>query len=388
MPWKVSHVMNERMGFIVRLESGERMTDLCREYGISRKTGYKFWERYREYGPSGLFDESRRPDRLARRLPAELKEFIIQSKLIHPTWGAKKLRVELERARQGVRIPTVGTIHCWLDENGLVKKRKRRRPSWSGFYCNKDAKSENPNEVWCADFKGEFKMGSGKYCYPLTISDHYSRYLIGCEGLDRPTYYASRGVFEAAFRAYGLPKAIRTDNGQPFATSRGLLNLSRLSIWWLRLGIKIDRTERGHPEQNGRHERMHLTLKQETTRPAGANLLQQQERFDAFVDEYNNRRPHEALDMKCPADIYAQSTRQYSEELPELEYPLHDIVRVVSPGGTVPFVGKNKAFFLGSAFVGQKIGLRELKDDKWIVSFMNLNLGYVDAKNCRFETVV
>lgn len=386
MPWKVSHVMNERMKFVMRLENGERMTDLCEELGISRKTGYKFLQRYRDAGPIGLLDESRRPHTLARKFPEEIKQHVIQAKKEHPTWGSKKLYVELEQQNGGIKLPCGGTIHAWLDQNGLVKKRGRKRYK-SDLHRSVGGVSNEPNDIWCADFKGEFRVGDGRYCYPLTISDHYSRYLISCEGLESTNGLGSRGVFEFAFRQYGLPSAIRTDNGSPFAC-RGLGGLSKLSIWWLRVGIKIERIEPGHPEQNGRHERMHLTLKQETTRPAGKNLLRQQERFDGFVDEYNTKRPHEALDMKVPAEIYKPSVRLYPEEIPEPEYPLHDIVRVVSPGGLVSFIGRNRAFHLGVALSGEKVGLRELENNKWLVSFMNLDLGYLDGEKCIFEPTI
>jgi len=386
MPWKESHVMNERMNFVVRIESGERVKDLCEEYGISRKTGHKFLQRYREYGPLGLFDESKRPHRLARKYPDEIRARVIQSKKDHPTWGAKKLYVELNKLEGILKLPCEGTMHSWLDQNGLVKKRGRKRYK-SDLHRVIGGVSKSPNDVWSADFKGEFRVGNGKYCYPLTISDHYSRYLVSCESLESPNGIGGRRVFDEAFRQYGLPNAIRTDNGTPFV-GRGLGGLSRLSIWWLKLGIKIQRIEPGHPEQNGRHERMHLTLKQETTRPSGKNLLQQQERFDDFIEEYNTKRPHEALGMKVPAKVYKPSVKEYPRETPEPEYPFHDIVKTVSPGGSVSFVGRNKAFFLGSALSGEKVGLRELKDNKWLVSFINLDLGYLDGKKCVFKPII
>lgn len=386
MPWKVSYTMNERMKFVMRLDGGERMKDLCEEFGISRKTGYKFLQRYKEYGIEGLFDESRRPHVLARQFPEEIKQYVIQAKKGHPSWGAKKIHVELKRRDSGVKLPCGGTIHAWLDQNGLVKKRGRRRYR-SELHRVVGGVSNEPNDIWCADFKGEFCVGDGRYCYPLTISDHHSRYLISCEGLESTKGLGSRWVFESAFRRYGLPSAIRTDNGVPFA-SKGLGGLSKLSVWWLKLGVGIQRIEPGHPEQNGRHERMHLTLKQETTRPPGRNLLQQQERFDNFTDEYNTKRPHEALEMKVPAEIYKPSTRKYSEELVEPEYPLHDITRVVSPGGLVSFIGRNKAFHLGVALSGEKVGLRELDDNKWLITFANLDLGYLDGEKCTFEPII
>ena len=385
MPWRVSHVMNERMRFVVRLQEGERMTDLCREFGISRKTGYKFRQRYREFGPGGLFDESRRPLRPANETPEEIKRLILALKRERPTWGAKKLRSVLEQGHPGIRLPVLSTIQLLLAKNGLVKRQRRRRHR--GLFFQKQwTESSAPNEVWSADFKGQFRMGNGAYCYPLTISDHYSRYLISCEGLDSTNVLAAKGVFESAFRQHGLPRVIRTNNGPPFATT-GIAGLSRLSVWWMRLGIGIERIEPGHPEQNGRHERMHLTLKQHATRPPAGNLLQQQERFDDFVEEYNSVRPHEGLDMRRPADLYSRSRRDYPDSLPDPEYPLHDMVRGVSNVGKVHLIGRSKDFFIGAALGGQKLGLRETEEGRWLVTFMDMDLGYVDEKTRSFEPI-
>lgn len=388
MPWRVRDVMNERMRFVVRLEAGEKMTDLCLEFGISRKTGYKFWQRYKEQGPDGLFDESRRPARLARQTAEAIRQEILGLKKEHPTWGSKKLHAKLVRRHDGVKIPCRGTIHLLLDRHGLVKRRKRRRSNAGEYWTTALPQSNKPNDVWCADFKGQFQMGNDKYCYPLTITDHYSRYFIGCEGLENTRAGSARCVFEAAFREYGMPLAICTDNGSPFASS-GFAGLTRLSVWWLRLGINIYRIEPGHPEQNGRHERLHLTLKQETTRPAGSNLLQQQERFDAFLETYNNERPHEAIEMKYPAEVYQPSIRKFPTDMQPLVYPLHDIVRTVSDDGFVSLKGSSgKAFYLGGAFAGENVGLRELDDYKWIVTFMSMDLGHFDIKTCNFQPLL
>jgi len=387
MPWKVSHVMNERMRFVVRLEEGERMTDLCRDFGISRKTGYKFLKRYQAYGAKGLYDEPRRPFRLARAYPESLKQYLYEVKRKHPTWGSKKLRVELGKRWRGTKFPCAGTLHAWLSEAGMVKKRKRRRAS-SDLNRVAGAESKEPNDIWCADFKGEFRTGDGKYCYPLTITDHFSRYLIGCEGLESVKSIGARQVFEEVFRRYGLPQAILTDNGVPFASPRGLGGFSQLSVWWIRLGINIQRIEPGQPQQNGRHERMHLTLKQETARPAKANILQQQERFNDFLEEYNCCRPHEALEMKYPNDLYRPSIRAYPERLTPLEYPLHDIVRTVSPGGQLSLWKRNRSVYLCKALAGERIGLRELSNSKWLISFANIDLGWVDAKRGSFEPMI
>ncbi len=384
MPWKESHLMNERMRFVVRLESGERMTDLCQEFGISRKTGYKFWERYQAQGPEGLFDISRRPLNSPYRTPDAIVKLIIDLKHEKSTWGAPKIREYLARRHSGIRLPTMGTIHCILKRNGLVKRRKIR-PRSSGLITKSGVRqSSSPNELWCADHKGEFKVGDGRYCYPLTVSDHYSRYLLGCEAMETTKFGATKAACEWIFREYGMPKAIRTDNGPPFGHPSGLFGLSRLTVWWMRLGISIERIEPGHPEQNGRHERMHLTLKQSTTRPAASNILAQQEKFDAFREEFNQERPHEALDMETPSTVYSKSDRSFPDVLPEPEYPLHDITRSVGSTGLVSMTRHNEAFYLAQTLAGETVGLREEDEYMWKISFMNYDLGVYDAKTRRF----
>jgi transposase InsO family protein len=382
MSWKVSDRMSERMGFVLRLKAGERMTDLCREFGISRKTGYKFWDRYQRYGGAGLFDERRCPIRVPRRTSDEIQELILAAKASHPTWGAKKLREVLGDEHPGIRLPVRSTIDVLLGRHGLVKRRKRRRKTPD--YSQQLQSCGAPNELWCADFKGQFQLGNRAWCYPLTISDQFSRYLIGCEGLEDTRGDRARAVFEAVFREQGLPDWMRTDNGAPFA-STGLLGLTRLSVWWLRLGIRHERIEPGHPEQNGRHERIHLTLKQETTRPSGKNLLQQQERFDRFREEYNHKRPHEALNMNRPANLYSRSARPYPEILPEPDYPLHDRTLRVRSCGHLNLGQRGLTFFLSYALAGERVGLREVEGDRWLVSFLHLDLGHFDMRTTRFE---
>ena len=382
MPWKVSDVVSERMRFILRLESGERMTDLCREFGISRKTGHKILNRYQASGAKGLEDQSRAPRTIRHRTPKELRQAIIAFKQEHPTWGPKKLKVELERQTPGVRFPACSTIGSILARAGLVNKRRRRRGIPT--YPHGLRRSEAPNDVWSADFKGQFRLGNRAYCYPLTIKDHFSRYLIGCEGMEGPEGPGTRCAFDEAFRRYGLPHTIRTDNGTPFASPRSIAGLSRLSVWWLKLGILPERIEPAHPEQNGRHERFHLTLKLETARPPKANFLQQQERFDDFLEEYNNARPHEALDMKRPAEVYEPSTRAYPNSEPEPEYPLHDEERRIAASGHV-YMDRHKGIFVSSVLAGEHVGLREIEDDRWILTFCRLHLGHVDLRSRRFE---
>src|SRR5262245_15369272 len=295
MPWKECHVEDERLRFVARLLDGESMATLCGEFGISRKTGYKIYARYKHWGIRGLTDRSRRPYRHANQLPQALERQILAMKRHYPAWGAPKIRERLRRQGLGLRCPAISTVHAVLDRHGLVQRRRRRRAKAEGTTLSWPTQ---PNALWCADYKGEFMLANRRYCFPLTITDFASRYLLMCEALatTRETY--AFPVFERVFHEFGLPAAIRTDNGVPFASPNALYGLSRLSVWWLRLGIRIERIRPGHPEQNGRHERMHLTLKTEATKPAAANVLQQQARFDVFVDRYNEDRPHQALGMK------------------------------------------------------------------------------------------
>jgi transposase InsO family protein len=264
MPWKESSVMDERLRFVARLLEGEAMSLLCREFGISRKTGYKIFDRYKDHGLEGLTDRSRRPVRYANQLPHQLETAIVRAKQEKPHWGARKIRELLVRHLAGeVRVPAKSTIHAVLDRHGLVKPAIRRRHATGTTLSLGQA----PNDLWCADYKGEFKLGNKSYCYPLTVTDHASRYLLLCEALQSTREDLAFTAFERLFRERGLPAAMRSDNGVPFASANALFNLSRLSVWWLRLGIAIERIKPGRPQQNGRHERMHLTLKQETTRP-------------------------------------------------------------------------------------------------------------------------
>jgi transposase InsO family protein len=378
MPWKESVLMNERLKFVGRLLQGEKMAELCREFGISRKTGYKFWDRYRKVGLFGLTDRVRKPYRYANQLPVQVEEEILRIKREKPSWGAPKIREILKRRYPEAHTPAKSTIHCILDRHGLVTRRKRRRFKLQGTPL---VSTHTPNDLWCADFKGEFTLGDRRYCYPLTITDYSSRNLLACEALESVGESASFDVFERTFKTFGLPKAIRTDNGVPFSSARALFGLSRL-VWWLRLGIAVERIKPGNPQENGRHERMHLTLKKEATRPAGDNLLQQQEKFDAFIEEFNSQRPHQALDMKFPSELYALSPRPYKEPQ-DLEYPFHDRTVTITHCGRI-CIGKMKIHF-SHVFAGQDVGLVEENDGIWLVSFMDYDLGYFDETSRRFD---
>jgi transposase InsO family protein len=375
MPWKECSVMDERLRFVSRLLDGESMTDVCREFGISRKTGYKIFDRYKECGLEALTDRSRRPVRYANQLPSQIEGLIVTLKREKPHWGARKIRELLLRRLDGdVRVPAKSTIHAVLHRHGLVKAigRPRRRACGTGL-----STGAAPNDLWCADYKGEFKLGNGQYCYPLTVTDHASRYLLLCEALESTREDLAITAFEQLFQERGMPAAIRSDNGVPFASANSLFNLSKLSVWWLRLGISIERIKPGHPQQNGRHERMHLTLKKETTRPPGRNSLQQQARFDAFTQEFNAERPHEALQMKCPADVYSASPRLY-RGLPEVHYPLHERDVMVTACGRICM--HRKRINISTVLAGQRVGIKEVDEGIWIVSFMHYDLGYIDLE--------
>jgi transposase InsO family protein len=279
-----------------------------------------------------------------------------------------------------VPVPARSTVHAVLDRHGLVEHARARRPRATGTPLSAPAA---PNELWCCDFKGEFRLGDGRLCYPLTVTDQVSRYLLMVEALEGTAEGPVITAFHRLFEERGLPRAIRSDNGVPFA-GRGLYGLSRLSVWWLRLGIALERIKPGKPQQNGRHERMHLTLKQDTTRPAAANSLAQQARFDAFVAEFNGVRPHEALALKTPAELYAASPRPFTG-LPELAYPLHDLDVGPSASGAICLHGR--PIFIASALGGQRLGLREVDVDVWLVSFMHYDLGYVDLETRSLQTI-
>jgi len=373
--------MDERLRFVARLLEGEKMAPLCAEIGISRKTGYKIFERYKDCGVAAFTDRSRRPYRQANRLPPQLEAVIVRLKREYPGWGAPKIREKLRRQSTAPHLPATSTVHAVLDRHGLVHHRRRRRHAAQGTALSRPT---DPNALWCADYKGEFMLGNRRYCYPLTITDFASRYLLTCEALSTTQEQFAFTVFERTFKDFGLPHAIRTDNGVPFASAHALYGLSKLAVWWLRLGIELQRIAPGHPEQNGRHERMHLTLKTEATKPAALNSLQQQMRFDTFVHRYNHERPHQALDMQTPATRYAPSTRPY-EGLDELEYPSHDWTAVITACGRICY--QRRKINVSQVFAGQRVGVKQVSEHIWLVTFMDYDLGYFDDETCRLEPI-
>src|SRR6202165_1426266 len=327
MPWQECRKVDERLRFVARLLDGEKIAGLCREFDVSRQTGYKIYARYKDCGLEGLTDRSRRPYRQANRLPFQVESLIVQLRKEHPSWGAPKIREKIKRRRLGIALPAISTVHAVLDRHGLVTRGRRRnhyKAEGTGL-----SRPDHPNDLWCADYKGEFMLADRRYCYPLTITDFASRYLLCCEALETTQERYAVTVFDRAFKALGLPKAIRTDNGVPFASPHALFGLSKLAVWWLRLGIHLERIKPGHPEQNGRHERMHLTLKKEAVAPAAENFLQQQGRFDDFIRDYNQERPHQALNMRYPAELYAPSARPYTGP-PEQQFTCPDLTVTVT----------------------------------------------------------
>ncbi len=373
--------MDERLRFVARLLDGEKMAVACREFGISRKTGYKIFNRYKEFGVRGLEDRSKSAYRHPNKLPFQIEKAIIRIKQEHKSWGAPKIRDKLVKEFPIIKPPAVSTIHVVLDRHGLVKRRKRKRHKAKGTALSE---ALTPNALWCADFKGQFRLGNRKYCYPLTITDQHSRYLLPCQGVESTKEATAFEVFERTFKDFGLPSAIRTDNGIPFASPHALFGLSRLSLWWLQLGISIERIKPGHPQQNGRHERMHLTLKKEATKPASYNFLQQQERFDDFIEVYNNERPHQGLGGLYPGELYTPSARDFFQPQ-EPEYPLHDRTIKVTRCGRI-CIGRRK-INLSTVFAGQYVGVREVADEVWLVSFLDYDLGFFDRELDKVEPV-
>lgn len=371
--------MEEKLRFIFDYEQSERsMTDLCQSYGIARETGYVWVRRYRSAGLEGLVERSRAAKRHPNQTPGEIEQMVLELRQAHMNWGPRKLKRLLERDEPGRVWPAASTIGVLLRREGLVVARRKRRRT--AAYAEPLAHADGPNRVWCADFKGWFRTGDGERIDPLTISDAYSRYLLRCQAVEKTDTMRIQGIFEAAFREYGMPQAIRTDNGTPFA-SPAIAGLSRLAVWWMKLGIVPERIEAGHPEQNGRHERMHRTLKQETAMPPADNRKQQQQRLERFRQEYNQVRPHEALAMQTPASVYASSVRNFPRDLPEPEYPDTMLVRSVRRQGA--FHWKKQDVFLSEVLWGERIGLLPQDDDWYTIYFAQFPIARFDSRQSR-----
>lgn len=375
MPWKETGPMEERMKFMAIYLSGERsMSELCEAFGISRKTGYKWVKRYEEQGLKGLEALSRAAWSHPHAVTPEIEAAIVQLKHQRPRRGPKKLLWSLQQQWPEVRWPVASTIGTILKRHGLVRLRRRSRKSPP--YEHPFAGLDRPNAVWSADLKGWFMTGDGLRCEPLTMTDNYSRFLLRCQRVSPARYETIQPIFADAFYEYGLPEAIRTDNGAPFATTT-VGGLSRLSIWWIKLGILPERIRPGKPHQNGRHERMHRTLKQETASPPHATERRQQAAFDRFRQEYNHDRPHEALGQRPPASLYLPSPRAYPDVLPEMTYPDDMQVRWVKSQGDISWKGHH--VYLAAILAGELIGLRQIADDCWDIYFGPIRLAQLDT---------
>jgi putative transposase len=381
MPWRQTSPMDQKMQFIADyLRQTLSIVALCELYGVSRKTGYKWIERYLKHGPLGLEERSRQPHSSPHQTPRHVVEAFIELRRHHPAWGAKKLLSILQKRHPSWPLPARSTVCDILRRNGLVPKTRHRRHI--GHPGKPTSQILAPNEVWSADFKGHFKTGDGRYCYPLTVADGYSRCLLGCQALSSTRVPEAKPVFTRLFKEFGLPKRIRTDNGVPFATNT-LARLSQLSAWWVRLGILPEFIEPGKPQQNGRHERMHRTLKAETTRPPAATRRAQQHKFDRFRQEFNFERPHEALDMHTPASRYEVSPREMPTQLPPLEYPDRFEVRYVSANGGIRW--NHQWVNVSHTCAGAYVGLEEIDDGIWNVYFGPLKLGRLLERHMRIE---
>jgi transposase InsO family protein len=371
--------MGERLRFVHEALRGEEtMAALCRDFLISRETGYKWLERFELLGAAGLQDRSRRPHRAGLARSEEVVSAALALKRAYPLYGPKKLRARLSALHPDWSVPAASTIGGWLDRAGLVERRKARRRCPP--YTQPFAKVTGPNDVWSVDFKGWFKTGDGRRCDPLTVKDVYSRYLLACRAVAQPDHAHVQPRFEVLFREFGLPQAIRSDNGPPFATI-GAAGLSKLAVWWIKLGIQPERIEPGKPEQNGRHERMHETLKQAVADPPARSWQVQQAALERFRREYNEERPHEALRQKTPASFYRRSERRYPCRLREPEYDAQSAVRRVRGNGTIKWAGD--LIFVSEALSGEPIGITETISGDWQLHYAAFELGYIDRHTRR-----
>jgi putative transposase len=381
MPWRETCAMNERMSFIVEAARGdETMSELCARYGISRKTGYKWVARHRGEGAEGLRERSRAPLVHGLARDGALVGRVLELRGQWPSWGPRKLRAKLGMLHPDWALPAASTIGDWLRREGLTRGRsvRRRCPPYTQPFRAITA----ANDVWSVDFKGWFRTKDGARCDPLTVSDAFSRYVLACQVVGRPDETHVRPVFDRLFCEYGLPLAIRSDNGPPFATV-GAGGLSVLAVWWLKLGIGCERIEPGKPEQNGRHERMHGTLKAETAVPPATTVAAQQVRFDEFRRVFNEERPHEGLEQQLPAWLYAASPRVYPRALREPEYEAAAAVRRVRSTGQIKWGGE--MVFISEVLIGEPVGITETAAGDWRVCYGPIELGFIGRKTKRLS---
>lgn len=380
MPWKARSALQERREFVAEWQKGEEsVAELCRRYEVSRQTGYEWIGRFQREGGSGLLERSRAPHHHPQAVAAGVREQVLELRERHGLWGPKKLRAYLEREQPEQDWPAESTIGEWLQAEGLSRRRTRHRhtPRQSAPLAH----ATEANSVWCCDFKGWFVLGDGRRCDPLTITDAYSRYLLRCRAVEKTDQERVRAVMESVFRENGLPERMRSDNGPPFA-SPAPGGLSPLAVWWIRLGIEPERIAPGHPEQNGRHERMHLTLKQATADPPAYTWDQQQRRFLEFQTEFNQIRPHEGLEYRRPADLYSPSPRAYPACLPEVVYPEGWLLRTISPGGQIRW--RSEYVFISRVVAGEVVGLELVDEDLYEIRFGRVLLGWLDNTSAMF----
>jgi putative transposase len=370
MPWRESTMSKERMQFVAAFKAGEgSMSELCRAFGIQRKTGYKWVKRFEDEGPGGLEERSRKPLRSGTAVPDDVVSVIIDARRTHPRWGPKKLRVLLAEQLPGARLPSRSTIASILKRHGLAAplRRRKRVPRFNDPF----ELVNGPNSVWSIDFKGDFRLGDGTQCYTLTVTDNFSRMILRCQVVESTSTQAVKPVMESAFREFGVPRAIRMDNGPPFA-ARGAAGLTELTVWFIRLGIIPERIKPGRPDQNGRHERMHRTLKEATASPPAECISAQQRRYAAFVHEFNHERPHEAIGMRRPAQVYRRSPRELPDVLPEVTYDRDLLTSKVSKG-TAYF--RNTKVFVSLALHEQNVAAELHEPGVLLVWFSFLPLG-------------
>ncbi len=384
MPWKETDVMNLRTEFVLRALRGvEPFGELCREYEISRKTGYKWKERFLEQGLDGLADRPRKPRSSPSQADEETVCRIVQLKMSHSSWGPKKIRALYGRSYPDAELPSESSFKRILGKAGLVQHRRRRRPEEQGGRVENRILAEEPNQVWTVDFKGWWYTLDRRRFEPLTIRDDFSRYLLCAQALENSKTATVREQFSRVFRKYGLPRVIRSDNGSPFAASQSPLGLSRLSAWWLALGIDLDRIKPGRPDQNGGHERMHRDIAIEVESEAEVNVIQQQATLDVWRQTFNEERPHEAIGMQVPSDLYQPSARRFDPSAMELEYPASHLRRKVGSGGTIKLQGI--CIGISTALAGWDIGLEPETSCCYSVWFCRLCLGELDLRTRKFQ---
>jgi transposase InsO family protein len=381
MPWNETDAMQQRIEFIRDwLKKTHSVSELCALYGISRKTAYKWIDRYMKDGPDWAMDRGHEAAVVHNKTPEEVERALMQMRLRHRTWGARKLLHQVGLERPQLVLPQESTVCDMLKRNGLITAKPRRRSI--GHPGRPSSVVSGANDSWSADFKGQFRTGDGIYCYPLTVTDNYSRYIVGCQALSGTLLEPTKATFTRLFKEHGLPRSIKTDNGVPFSAPT-LGRLSRLSVWWLKLGVMPVLTEPGKPQQNGRHERMHKTLKDETLKPPAGNSRAQQRKFNLFRREFNEVRPHEALDMHTPSQLHTVSPRQMPDKLAPVEYPDRFEVRLVSANGGIRW--RKQWVNVTSALHGEYVGLEAIDDGLWDVYFSVKKIGRLHERHMRIE---